>query len=243
MMTILGRHMAGLVFGGMVAFALVGYPAEPKAASECTGSDKGDWRDETVRNSSDDMLPGVTNEYLRAWLQANDQTVQQKMYKAVCRTLQEAEISFVEEPANYTLLATITTDGLFHHLDMRVVVRDDTVKFYHALPIRISPDLRGEVAKLIAQLNSAFNCGAFEMNCVDTGEVRFRNVLPFEAIKYGGEKRVGELLLIGWLTIKSHDKILWAVCGGAMTFEEAWTKYVSNAIRDDDTKGNEDEKE
>jgi len=243
MKAFLERYLARLSFFFVAALVLVGCTTMTDTETQCAIHDGGDCREEAVRKMSDDTLPSATNAVLDAWQQAGDKTVQRKMYAAIRQALQKGSIHYTEDLTNYTLRATIQTDGLFHHLDMTIVVGAYNARCYHSLPILIDPALRGEVAKLIAQINAGFSYGAFEMDLVDTGEISFRHVLPFEAIKYGGGKRIGDLLLGGWATITSHDKILLSVCGGAMTFAEAWAWYVTGTAQGEDLKGSKDEEE
>ena len=192
--------------------------SEPEKATDAYT----DLCDPAACKMSNDGLPATTNGVLRAWLEADPATVQEKMYNAMRKVLTEGEIHYVEDVTNHTLKATILADGLFRHVDVTVVVGAHCVRCYHALPILVAPELRGEVAKLLVELNSNFTLGSFEMDCLGSGKVSFRHMLHFETIKYGGDKRIGELLLCGMTTIKNHEKRLWAVCGGLKSFDDVW---------------------
>ena len=201
----------------MVASATVSASEPEKAADAYT-----DLCDPEACKLSEDGLPHATNDCLRAWLEAGDATVQEKMYAAVLSSLRKCDLHYTEDVSNHTLRVTILAEGLFHHVDLKIVVDTHHVRCYHTLPISVAPEFRGEAAKLIAELNGCFSCGAFEMDCRETGQVSFRHVLTFETVKYGGGKRIGELLLGGMMTIKNHEKRLWAVCGGLKSFDDVW---------------------
>jgi len=222
-------------WGWIAAACLVGCSTLAVADTNQVGKAVNDPCKSDVGKMSVEGLPELTNDVIRTWIESGDATIQQKMYAAVCNVLREGDVHYAEDVTNYTLTATIDSDSLFHHFDMTVVVGKDRVRCYHALPILVHALWRDEAAKLIAQLNSSCTCGSFEMECAGTGKVSFRHTLPYEAIKYGGSKRIAELLLCGWVTNKTHDKLLLSVCSGALTFEQALEEFVMGKRQSEQT--------
>lgn len=217
------------VFGAclMAAFLAGSLPAavsQPEKAEKVVS----DLNDPAIKIKSDDGLPGMTNKVLQAWLKEGDATVQTKMYQAVRKFLVENDVHCTEDTTNHVLSATVLMNGLlcgpFHHVDLKIFVRKDCVTCYHLLPIEVEPDARGEVSRLLTQINHCAKLGSFGMDMVDSGSLYFEYMLPFEAIKYGGETRIAELILCGMTTIQTHGTRLWAVCAGLKTFDEVWEK-------------------
>ncbi len=227
------------LFGGclMAAFLVGSLPAavsQPERVENAEKAEKAgrvekavsDLIDPVVRVKSQDGLPGVTNEVLQAWLKEENANVQTKMYHAIRQFLEEGGLRYTENTTNRTFSASVLMAeslwGLFRHVDMTIIVREDCVTCCHILPIQVEPEVRGEAGRLISQINQCAKFGAFKIDMLDTGGICFEYILPFEAIKYGGDTRIAELVLCGMTTIQTHGRRLWAVCGGLKTLDEVW---------------------
>ena len=149
-----------------------------------------DLNDPAIKVKSEDGLPGLTNQVLQAWLKEGDATVQTKMYHAVRKFLVENGVHCTEDTTNHVLSATILMNELlwapFHHVDLKIFVRKDCVTCCHILPIEVEPYVRGEVSRLLTQINHCAQLGSFKMDMLDSRTVYYEHMLPFEVIKYGG---------------------------------------------------------
>ena len=105
-------NLIRLLSGCFAAAFMVGCSTVSVSKPEKATDAYTDLCDPAACKMSNDGLPATTNGVLRAWLEADQATVQEKMYNAMRKVLAEGEIHYVEDVTNHTLKATLASEAI-----------------------------------------------------------------------------------------------------------------------------------